>query len=173
MRRGMCGVLIGALAILAIVQAADADKRHGKRNHFRAAAARLRTFDDCGSVIDYGSAHARKIFRGSYPPTTMPPYPDRTTQGETTSTVGASGQAGAGKGAPGVDFSATNVQEQNVDEPDIVKTDGATIFAIGGNSLHAIDAQSPNPALLDSLRLQGFSHEILLVGDRILVISQK
>ena len=35
-------------------------------------------------------------------------------------------------------YSTTNDQEQGVDEPDIVKTDGSTIFAVSGNTLEAV-----------------------------------
>ena len=34
--------------------------------------------------------------------------------------------------------SGTNVQEAGVDEPDVVKTAGSRIFAIGGGRLHAV-----------------------------------
>ena len=37
----------------------------------------------------------------------------------------------------GVDFSGTNVQEEGVDEPDLVKTDGNTLFAVANGRLNA------------------------------------
>jgi hypothetical protein len=74
--------------------------------------------------------------------------------------------------APGAeaDQSQTNVQEQGVDEPDVVKAAGGRIFAVAGGQLHSIDATGPR--LLASLPLEGSSHELLLHGTRLLVISQ-
>jgi hypothetical protein len=51
-----------------------------------------------------------------------------------------------------------------------VKAAGGRIFAVAGGQLHAIDAGAPR--LLDSLRLEGYAHELLLHGTRLLVISQ-
>src|SRR4051794_13575946 len=78
-------------------------------------------------------------------------------------------------GAPqeGVDYSGTNVQEAGVDEPDQVKTDGTTLFAVANGRLNAVDVAGPRPALLDTLKLDGgWSHELLLSGDRLLVLSR-
>ena len=73
----------------------------------------------------------------------------------------------------GVDFSGTNVQEEGVDEPDLVKTDGKTLFALGNGSLRAVDVSGLRPRLLDSLALDRSSgHELLLHGDRLLVLSR-
>ena len=44
------------------------------------------------------------------------------------------------------------------------------IFAVAGGQLHAIDADGPS--LLSSLPLEGYAHELLLHGSRLLVISQ-
>ena len=71
----------------------------------------------------------------------------------------------------GIDHSTTNVQEAGVDEPDIVKTDGAWIFAVAGQKLHAVDSTGGSPRLVDSLALEGSNHELLLRGERLLVVS--
>ena len=73
--------------------------------------------------------------------------------------------------------SSTNVQEQGVDEPDLVKSDGTHIFAIAGERLEAVDAAGPTT--VGSLRLPAgpgpgaysSGHELLLAGDSLLVIS--
>ena len=73
----------------------------------------------------------------------------------------------------GVDYSGTNVQEEGVDEPDMVKTDGNTLFAVANGKLNAVDVSGPKPRLLDSLALEpAWSHELLLHGDRLLVLSR-
>jgi uncharacterized secreted protein with C-terminal beta-propeller domain len=73
----------------------------------------------------------------------------------------------------GVDYSGTNVQEAGVDEPDLVKTDGETLFAVANGRLNAIDVGEGRPRLLDTLKLDnGWSHELLLHGQRLLVLSR-
>src|SRR3954452_24284564 len=116
MRRGLLGVLVAVLAIVVIAPIADAKKGHGKRRHLRAAAARLVPFQGCDSLIDYGDLHARRV-ADNYPPTRMPPYPDPNAPGSGPA-MGTAGSAQGG-GQKGGDFSGTNVQEQDVDEPDM------------------------------------------------------
>lgn len=73
----------------------------------------------------------------------------------------------------GIDYSGTNVQEEGVDEPDLVKTDGETLFSVASGWLNAVDVRERRPRLLDSLKLQeGWSHELLLHGNRLLVLSR-
>ena len=73
---------------------------------------------------------------------------------------------------PGVDYSPTNVQESGVDEPDLVKTDGEHLFAVGEGKLQAISV-GPHPRFLDSLALRlGDQHELLLHGNRVIVLSR-
>ena len=67
--------------------------------------------------------------------------------------------------------SPTNVQEAGVDEPDIVKASGTIVYAIAGDRLQALDAAPSTPRMLDSLKLPGYRHELLVRGTRALVIS--
>jgi uncharacterized secreted protein with C-terminal beta-propeller domain len=70
------------------------------------------------------------------------------------------------------EFSQTNVQEAGVDEPDIVKTDGRTVFAVADGKLHALDVTGAKPQIVGTLELDGaFGHQLLLRGDRLLVMS--
>ena len=57
--------------------------------------------------------------------------------------------------AVGDDFSGTNVQEQGVDEPDIVKTDGSRVFVLAGAKVLAYDVTGDSPRLLGSLAIDG------------------
>ena len=83
----------------------------------------------------------------------------------------ALGGDGVGREA-GVDYSTTNVQEAGVDEPDIAKTDGERILAVANNRLHYVDVARGEPRLLGSVRLpDGWGHEILVSGDRVLVLA--
>jgi uncharacterized secreted protein with C-terminal beta-propeller domain len=74
--------------------------------------------------------------------------------------------------AAGEDSSTTNVQEAGVDEPDTVKTDGRTIFAIARGALHAIDARAETPKLLATVPLpESGEPTMLLQGKRVLVLG--
>jgi uncharacterized secreted protein with C-terminal beta-propeller domain len=70
---------------------------------------------------------------------------------------------------PGVDYSGTNTHEQGVDEPDLVKTDGRRIVIAINNWLHIIDAGSKKE--LHRFKLQAGAGDVLLKGDRVLVIG--
>ena len=65
------------------------------------------------------------------------------------------------------------MQETGVDEPDMVKTDGNTLFTVSGNQLEAVDVSGRTPKLLDTMTLDGgWSHELLLSGTHLLVLSR-
>ena len=88
-------------------------------------------------------------------------------------TANAASQA-APQPVEGVDYSGTNVQETGVDEPDLLKTDGNTLFTINGNLLESVDVSGKSPRLLDTLKLTaGWSDsELLLSGTHLLVLSR-
>ena len=86
-------------------------------------------------------------------------------------TTGPQAESAPSAPAAGQDFSGTNVQEAGVDEPDQVKTDGKRIFVAENGRLYALDARSDPPKLLGSIPLEGYGQELLLAGDRLLVMS--
>jgi uncharacterized secreted protein with C-terminal beta-propeller domain len=144
---------------------------HAAPGHTRATAPakalRLVPFRSCGDLLGYVKSQATALVgpygfgggaRGGLPPGVAAP---------------TAAKADGATPTEGVDYSGTNVQEQGVDEPDLVKTNGTTLFAVAGGRLNAVDATGPRPRLLDSLRLDGgWSHELLLAGDRLLVLSR-
>lgn len=71
--------------------------------------------------------------------------------------------------APDMNASTTNVQVMGVDEADIVKTDGSTIFTVSGTNLYAVDAASLK--VLDTIPLDNWGATLLLDGDRLVVFS--
>ena len=83
----------------------------------------------------------------------------------------AAPQEGAVRDGDGVDYSTTNVQEEGVDEPDIVKTDGKRLYVMAGSTLHVFDIRSGEPKLVGSLTLKGFGHQLLVSGDRVLALT--
>ena len=71
-------------------------------------------------------------------------------------------------------FSGTNVQEQGVDEPDLVKTDGKRLIVLRSNRLDVLDVTSGKPVVSGSIALpssNGEPVEMLLAGDRLLVLG--
>jgi uncharacterized secreted protein with C-terminal beta-propeller domain len=159
------GVVAGILVFLAAALAVQATAAR--------KAGRLRAFGSCPALLTYAKAHAT-------------PYVGAYGFGVTTGVgkiavpgiaAAASGAAATADNAPtpvqGVDYSGTNVQEQGVDEPDMEKTNGNTMFVVVGNQLNAVDVSGAVPKLLDTLTLtDGWSHELLLNGTHLLVLSR-
>ena len=84
-------------------------------------------------------------------PLSEPAIPARTPADATTAPPSPSA-SGAKEAAP--TYSTTNVQEEGVDEPDVVKTDGVTIFTVVGQTLYAVAASGPGaPRIVGSLAL--------------------
>src|SRR5918993_799835 len=53
------------------------------------------------------------------------------------------------------------------------KSNGNTLFAVANGKLNAVNVSDPKPSLLDTLALNvNQAHELLLHGDRLLVLSR-
>ena len=145
-------LLVAALAAGAGTTGGSVDARKGQR---------LQRFASCGQLLAYAKKETSRIvgsvtFRTPVPPPGPPPPP---------------GVPVPRAARPGVDYSPTNVQEAGVDEPDLVKTDGKHLFAVGEGKLQAI-AVGAHPRYLDSLPLRtGGDHRLLLYGNRVIVLS--
>jgi hypothetical protein len=138
------------------------------------AKHKLQAFGSCSRFVHYARRHALNELSTRGTPVS-PPIFVRTPQQQSTTTSPMAAQPesapAAGDGA-GQDFSTTNVQENGVDEPDIVKTDGKRIFVAMNSHLYSLEAQdSGPPKLLDSIALEGYNNELLLDGDRLLVLN--
>ena len=122
-----------------------------------ARSSKLVAFQSCGDLLGYVKSQASRY---------VGPYGLGSPQLPGVVTRSAAPQQG-------VDYSGTNVQEEGVDEPDMVKTNGTTLFAVANGMLNALDVSTRKPRLLDSLKLDGgWSHELLLRGDRLLVLTR-
>ncbi len=144
-----------------------------------AAQVRPQPFASCAALVSYATSH--------YATTRGLPEPAIATVGATTSAgataTGVTGRAAtpsaasaAGTGAsvsPAPSFSTTNNQEAGVDEPDIAKTNGSTIFTVAQDKLEAVSVSGSAPRLAGSLDLGsgGANAQLLLYGNRLLVIS--
>jgi Beta propeller domain len=163
---------LGALAALpaaSVASAGDAESAATKRERL-AKQARLKAFGSCKGIVRYGRRHARQGPGAVPPPIADLPIP---LTGEPippppTAPAPMPVERGAAEGDSG--DSGTNVQELGVDEPDIVKAGGGRIFVVAGERLLAVAADGMT--LLGRLPLDGFGHQLLLDGERVLVISQ-
>lgn len=143
------------LAILATTASSAATEPRKKGPQ----AQRLKAFRSCAGIVRYGNRYVKRVgYRRAPAPVFGAPGP----------TDDGAAAPDAGGAAP--DFSGTNVQEAGVDEPDIVKTNGRTIFAVAYDKLHAVDARAASPTLLGSLDLgDEAGYQLLLRGNRVLV----
>ena len=143
------------------------------------ALVSLTTEDTCAALLDWykreATANVDKLGGGvDYYFGAPPQVTGRATAG---SAAGAAEQSADGA-APvssvppvaGEDYSATNVQEEGVDEPDVVKTDGEVLVTLAGGHLRVVDVAADTPRLLASLPLPE-AHTLFLAGDRVLAIG--
>ncbi len=144
----------------------------------------LPAFPSCASLLSYARRNARVTGGRTGVPTRAGVMLPQVLDGPVPSDVAADAPvpspaapsaaqgSPAREAAPAPDFSQTNVQEAGIDEPDIVKTDGRTVFAVADGKLHALDVTGDKPRLVGTLALDGaYGHQLLLRGDRLLVMS--
>ncbi|HVE68231.1 MAG TPA: beta-propeller domain-containing protein [Solirubrobacteraceae bacterium] len=130
-----------------------------------AAPPRLAKFNSCGQLIEFArdralsELEAMRVPRAGMPGGQMPV---------------AAPQEGArdGGGAASGGHSNTNVQEAGVDEPDIVKLDDRRMFSVVEGTLRAIDLTGDRPRVTARLAVAGEDHELLLHGERLIVLGQ-
>ncbi len=165
-------VLLLTAAMLAS-GAAAVDAKPGRKS------PRLHAFRSCTNLLGYAQRNGLRVIRQTpllRPPPAPMPIP------QTGGGDGGSGEGGGGVApmpapvaapAPegGEATSQTNVQEAGVDEPDWVKAAGTTLYVARDGKLRALDASGDRPRALGALDLPGFSHELLVRGDRALVIA--
>ena len=166
-RRAAFVVVLGAVAAVAggAAQLSAAEPLRA------AKAGRLTSFASCGEYLDYVRPQAARLV-GPYGLGGGPIM-------ETTRGIPLPGApvpaAAADATTPkaGVDYSGTNVQEEGVDEPDLVKTDGETLYVAANGRISSFDVTGRDPRLLDSIKLENaWSAQLLLHGDRLLVLTQ-
>lgn len=133
-------------------------------------SSRLRFFDGCPALLGYlrEESLARVgpwgLNGGGYYPYPMFAAED-SAGGRAT---GAASETTAAGATP--DFSGTNTQEVGVDEGDVVETDGVHVFVAGQDGVRIVDVADAR--VVNKLDLPDGSHQLLLDGTRLLVVSQ-
>jgi len=139
-------------------------------------AAALQPFDDCDGLLAWYRDNALEQvgpygLDGGYG-IAVPGAAETADAGRAGAAVeeGLTADAAApvGPGATG-----TNVQEAGVDEPDVVKTDGEHAFVAAAGALQVVDLGDGDPRVVGSVDLPEGDHELLLDGDRVLVLGRR
>ena len=159
MKRSLPAVL-GAAALAVFAGVAGGGSATNEAGAKTAPSFRLQRFGSCDELVRYAKTHALPSV-GAWGLPTFPTELPRATSFELTR-------------RPGIDYSTTNVQEEGIDEPDLVKTDGSTIFTVVGDRVHALDVEGDVHRVVGSLKLEGGprSRELLLRGRRLIVLSR-
>jgi Beta propeller domain len=142
----------------------------------RAAHVRPRAFASCARLVGYERTHfavTHGVPETSPRPLSEPSIAAPSPAGSASPQTAAAPVENAGTTVSGTSFSTTNNQEPGIEEPDVVKTDGSTIFVVERGTLYAVVATGPAPRLAGSLPLgsTGYGAQLLLRGSRLLVIS--
>jgi hypothetical protein len=191
-RRGITTFALGAVVgvtacaglssgVLADGTAALAGAAQGVVRVPQASAAELPAFDDCDQLRRwYVDAALRevgpwgfgdpRIYTWSGGARAVPSVPGAE------SADGAVAADTSTQGAVGSSDSGTNVQEADVDESDVAKTDGTLLVRVAGRSLVVTDVSGDRPRELSRTPLPGptLQHpELLLRGDRVVVVGNE
>jgi hypothetical protein len=165
-------VLVLALGLLGTAGAAAVDAKPRKKS------PRLHAFRSCTNLLGYAQRNGLRVIRATpvrVRPVAPPPVPLEGGGGNEDSGSGGGAPVGGPQPiaapAPGERTSSTNVQEAGVDEPDWVKAAGTTLYVAREGRLRAIDAGADRPRELGSIELPGYEHDLLVRGDRALVIA--
>lgn len=130
------------------------------------SAFRLVAFDSCERLTDDLRAAAKEAVGPWGFPGDGGSRPEIFAQGGARAATAAEGASALSQDQ---EFSGTNVHEQGVDEPDIVKTDGRRIVTVDGGVLRVVDAGTRRQVGKLDLGVGGDT-DLLLAGDRALVL---
>ncbi len=136
------------------------------------APSRLRAFASCPALVGYARAHFAQTGGAAGGGVTPLAEPTITGRAPTATNAPPAPAAVSKDAAP--TYSTTNVQEEGVDEPDVVKTDGTTVFTVVGDTLYAVAATGPGaPRIAGSLKLGRSGGDLLLHDGRLVVIQSQ
>ncbi|GAA4867759.1 beta-propeller domain-containing protein [Serinicoccus chungangensis] len=120
----------------------------------RAGAAELTDFTSCEELLDYVHEHALERV-GPWGLGTGAGWfgEEMATEDSGAADSSVGGGDGAGTAVEGTDFSGTNNQEEGVEEPDVLQTDGEILVTTRGGRLVVVDVDTR--AEVGALRLPG------------------
>ena len=148
-----------------------------------AGAAELTDFGSCEELLDYFQEHALErvgpwgFGGGGWFGADDMVREDSGDMAAEDSAAGSAESAASGAAQEGTDFSGTNNQEEGVEEPDVVQTDGEIVVTTHAGRLVVVDVATS--AQVGSVRLPGrdtgSEAELLLdrENDRVLVLTRE
>jgi len=131
-------------------------------------------FNDCAAVLDWTQAEMLKRV-GPYGLETYPYMYASWRSNGFEGDMAASTEAPAAEDSSGADFaplpgtSTTNTQEVNVDEGDIVETDGRYVYSIIDNRVRSVDID--NAVLVSEIDLPTGDSQMVLAGNQLVVAT--
>ncbi len=141
----------------------------------QSAAFQLQPFSSCDALLDYYVEAARDLVGPWGLGGNGPMYFEGDVATEAAAVDSAGGRESTTAQAVGADgdgsFSGTNVQEEGVDEPDVVKTDGEVIVTVAEQGIRVVDVASAEVIGRLALPDQAWNAELLLSGDDLLVVT--
>ena len=145
-----------------------------------ALGADLRPFDSCEEVLDYVEEHEWARAWGNVTPLAGAEGGFAIAAEDADAATRTAALPATGTDAVSPAQSGTNVQEEGIDEPDIAKLAGDTLFVVSKRSLQAFDVGGEEPLALDRIELAatggdlhyGPAPQLLLAGERVLVIDE-
>jgi opacity protein-like surface antigen len=135
----------------------------------QAAVPEPNRFGSCGDLVRYARAEGAEGAKILRPQAVVPtPFAAPPSGGGGT---GGGGQADLAAPVAGTDFSGTNVQEEGVDEPDSVKTDGQLLYVATHGAIRSVDVSGGAPRAVGTLNLDTYDSQLLLHGQKLIAIS--
>ena len=119
-----------------------------------AAASALEPFDSCDELLEYAQEH--RWAYNAYPYAMEGDVAFLSSAGAAEDSAFRAAIPNADSlGAIGPGETGTNTQEDGIDEPDIAKLSGTTLFRVQGKALRSYDVSGDSAELLDEIELEG------------------
>jgi len=138
-----------------------------------AAPLLLRADRGCDDVLEGFQAFAPEVFGDQLAMSTAEsPVLEDSTGAASAPTARMEGEAAAtdaSGGGTGGGTSETNTQEEGIDEPDVVETDGDNVYLVDQEDLVILDGATGD--VVSRTRLGSWGAQLLLQGDRLLVVA--
>ncbi len=141
-------------------------------------SAKLSFFGDCPALLEYMQTEASERvtawgFGGGYYPmggdVVMEATADAAPSAEGGERDSSTAEMPTAVEETQGNFSETNTQEVGVDEGDIVETDGEYVYVANSDGLRIVSVEAAD--VVDEPELPDGSHQLLLDGDRLLVVT--
>lgn len=141
-------------------------------------AAQLRRFQSDNELVSYFRQEASRTERFSGDVALEDSSDDASGGAGAGAPPGAEGPAADGglqgdADADGLGHSGTTIQEEGVDEPDVVKTDGSHLYILDSGLLRIVSVGDAQVAEVSRVELEGGGQDMFLIGDTVVALTQE